>query len=176
MLGTGAEPTDEQGSYQKCDTVAEAGQDITQSGKHGAEGEDRRRTETCGQKARRDLKAGQRARKHGLHESERGEAEPEFTLPDRQQNVDEVGISVMQRMRAAGDAQRAPLLGFSRRRDLFDALDGGAHVSHDRRPTKLVLTNDIITSPFWFTPVDRNVNSPCRGRLRETRVSITSLA
>jgi hypothetical protein len=54
----------------------------------------------------------------------------------------------MQRMRAAGDAQRAPLLGFSRRaRNLIDAFGGHAHAFCDRRSTKLVLRNEITMSP-----------------------------
>jgi hypothetical protein len=53
------------------------------------------------------LESRKRAGEHRLHQSEGSVAEAEFALPDRQQDVDRVGKSIVQHMRAAGDRNRA---------------------------------------------------------------------
>ena len=170
MLRAGAEPADEQRGHQRDDAAAEAGKTIANTGERGAEREHDRRTEALGQEARGNLKARQRAGEHRLHQPERGKAEAEFVLPDRQHDVDQVGIAVVQRMRAAGDAERAPLVALHRR-----GAGRGGHGDFSRRSTKVVLTSESTGSPCWFTPVERNVISPDCGRLFDKRSSITSL-
>src|SRR5450756_2182660 len=170
MLRAGAQPGHEQRGHQRGDAAAEAGEAIAEAGERGAEREHDRRAEPLGQQARGNLKASERAGEYRLHQPERGKAEAEFVLPDRQQDVDQVGIAVVQRMRAAGHAERAPFLGFCVR-----AGDRGGHGVSRRRSTKVMLTSEITGSPFWLTPVERNVISPEPGRLSDRRVSITSL-
>src|SRR5664279_990987 len=170
MLRAGAEPGHEQRGHQRGDAAAETGEAIAEAGKRGAEREHDRRPEPLGQQARWNLKTGERAREHRLHQPERGKAEAEFVLPDRQHDVDQVGIAVVQRMRAAGHAKRTPLLGFAVR-----AIGRCGHGVSRRRSTKVMLTSEITGSPFWLTPVERNVISPAWGRLSDRRVSITSL-
>ena len=89
-------------------------------------------------------------------------------LPDRQHDIDQVGIAVVQRMRAAGHAERAPLVALR-------AAGRSGHGDFSRRSTKVVLTSESTSSPCWLTPVERNVISPACGRLPDRRNSITSL-
>ena len=176
MLRAGAEASHKQRRRKQADAAAETGEAIADAGKRGAEREHQRRTEAFGQKAGGNLKTGHRAGEHGLHQPERGKAEAEFLLPDRQHHVDQIGITVVQRVGAAGDAERAPLLGFAMRGRLRIGVAGGnRHCLPGLRSTKMVLTNESTVSPFWLTPPARVVISPKPGRLLETRVSITSL-
>jgi len=121
------------------------------------------------------LKAGERAGEHCLHQPERGEAEAELVLPDRQHHIDEVGIAVVQGMRAAGNPDCAPLVALVVGFDRLRALSGDAHGFSGRRSTNVVLTKEMTISPFWLVPVEQMVRRPDPGRLLETRVSTTSL-
>ena len=142
MLRAGAEAADEQRGHQRGDAGAQAGEAIADAGERGAERQHDRRAVPLGQKARGNLKAGERAGEHRLHQPERGKAEAEFVLPDRQHHVDQVGVAVVQRVRAAGDAERAPFLGLRVR--IFGC---NRHGAFPRRSTKVVLTSEITGSP-----------------------------
>src|SRR5690242_9235246 len=171
MLGTGAKSTDEKCQHQCENAATQAGENIAESGKRGPERENDGRAKPFSQKARRNLKPGQRAGKYGLHQAKRGKSEAKFGLPDRQHHIDQVCIAVMQRMGATGHAKCATffLLGAGGRYS-------GGHGFIGRRSTKVVLTNVITDSPRWLTPVDRILSSPRPGRLCDTRASTTSLA
>jgi hypothetical protein len=62
-----------------------------------------------GEPARRNLQARHGADIEPAQQTERRIAERELDLPNRQDDVERVGEAVMQRMRAARDAKRAPL-------------------------------------------------------------------
>ena len=117
------------------------------------------------------MEASQRTGKNRLHEAKRSEAETELALPDRQHDVDEICVTVMQGVRATGDAERSALFLFCASR-----RDGCGHGVTGRRSTKVVLMNDSTVSPCWLMPVEWMLSSPTPGRLSETLASITSLA
>src|SRR5262249_44046641 len=100
-------------------------------------------------------------------------AKPELLLPDRQHDVDQIGVAVVQRMRAAGDAGGAAFVALSRQRvRLAHRLAGDAHGdcgSRSLRSTKALLTNEITGSPRWFTPVLRQKIIPQPGRPGKSR-------
>src|SRR5262249_52589048 len=91
---------------------------------------------------------GHGAGEQPAQQPELGVAEPELLLPDRQHDVDQIGIAVVQRVRAAR------LL----------------------RSTKALLMNEITGSPRWFTPTLRTKMMPQPGRLFKGRISTTSVA
>src|SRR6185437_10905719 len=104
------------------------------------------------------------AREHRLHQPERRKTKTKFVLPDWQQDINEIGVAVVQRMGAAGHAQRASFM-----------VDFGRFAHGARRSTKMVLTKEITGSPFWLTPTVRKLISPTFGRLLDGRNSTTSL-
>jgi hypothetical protein len=95
MLRTGAQSGHEQRGNQRHDGIAEAGKNITEAGERRAERKHGGRSETLGKKAGRNLEPGQRAGKHRLHQTKHGVAEPKLALPDRQHDVDEIGIAIV---------------------------------------------------------------------------------
>ena len=89
------------------------------------------------------MKAGQRAGKDRTHQTERRIAKSEFGLPDRQHQIDQIGVAVMQHMRAARHAQGVTFFG------LGGAGSGdGGHGFSRRRSTKAVLMNEITGAAF----------------------------
>jgi hypothetical protein len=62
-----------------------------------------------GDHTRRHLEAGHRADVKRAQQADRRVVEPELRLPQRQQHVEQIGVPVMQHMRATGDRHRAPL-------------------------------------------------------------------
>src|SRR5215510_12659108 len=142
MLRTRAKAADEKRNNQSDDTTAQPGKNIAKTGQRRAEGKHGGSTKTFGEKARGNLKAGKRAGEHCFHEPKRGKAETEFGLPDRQHHIDEIGIAVVQRMRAAGDPERAAFIVLGAR-----GRGGNGHLFTGRRSTKVVLTKDITSSP-----------------------------
>src|SRR5262249_36071903 len=105
--------------------------------------------------------------------------EAELGLPDRKQHVDEVGVAVVQRMRAAGDAERAALLlRFGKDRG-WVGDDGHpktlAHV-FVRRSANFAPTNENTSSPCWLVPVLSATISPQPGWRVASRSSFTSRA
>ena len=63
-----------------------------------------------GQQPGGNLEARHGAGEEAAQQAELRIAEPELRLPDRQQHVDEIGVAVVQRVRAAGDAGGAALV------------------------------------------------------------------
>ena len=57
----------------------------------------------------RDLQARHGAGVDHAQHADGGVTQPELGLPDRQSDPDQIRIAVMQRVRAAGDAERTPL-------------------------------------------------------------------
>ena len=110
MLGAGAEPADEQRGHQHGEAGAGAGQAIAEAGERGAEREHRGGAQPFGHQACRNLEARHGAGEQAAQQPELGIAEPELPLPDRQQDVDEIGVAVVQRVRPAGDGGGAPLV------------------------------------------------------------------
>ena len=126
--------------------------------------------------AGRNLQARHGAGVAGAQQPERRIAEAELGLPDRQHHVDQIGVAVVQRMRAAGHADRAALLGLA-----ATALAGAAAArlrrscgaraaldeSHaDEGDHRLALLVD--------PGVARTMIRPQPGRLLEARVSTIS--
>ena len=62
---------------------------------------------TFGKCCGRDLEACQGAAVHRAQQADRGVAQAELGLPDRQSSPDEIRVGVVQRVRAAGHAERA---------------------------------------------------------------------
>ena len=120
----------------------------------------------------RDLEARHRAGEHAAQRADRRIAQAELRLPDRQHHDDEIGVAVVQRMRAARGTHRAPL--FAARAFRGRAIGGGAHAAPGRRSTKPEPMNESTGSPFWFVPVLRANTMPQPGRVLVTRFSTTS--
>ncbi len=173
MLHAGPDTGDHQRRHQRGNALAEAGHAEADAGKRRTERQHEGHAEALREPPRRNLQSGKGEREHRLHQAEHGVAQPEFALPYRQHHIDEIGIAVVQRVRAAGHAHRTPLLADGRR--------GGCGLARRvhgfiRRSIKVVLTKLTTRSPFWFMPVERIVMRPSPGRLSETRISTTSLA
>src|SRR5215475_11650292 len=104
VLGACPKAANEQRSHKKSHTVAEPGQDVSDTGERCAKRKNSLRTEPLGDQSRRNLAAGESPGKNCFHEPKRSKAKAEFALPERQHNVDEVGVAVVQGMCAAGNA------------------------------------------------------------------------
>src|SRR5262245_19911015 len=180
MLGAGAEPADEQRDHEQRQTRARAGEAVAGASERGAERQHRSRAQALGEEGGGNLERGHGAGEQPAQQAEFGIAEPELPLPDRQHDEDHVGVAVVQRVRAAGDAGGAMLGALSRKRlHLERRLTGDAHAGScplSRRSTNMLLTNEITGSPRWFTPVLRTKMMPQAGRLFKGRVSTTSVA
>ncbi len=172
MLRRGAETADHERRHQPG-KAAQSRQTIAKAGQGGAAREHGGCAPALGQKAGGNLQSRHGAGEHAAQQADRGIAEAELGLPDRQHDVDQIGIAVVQRVRAGGDRQSAAFvaLGVGRLR-----CDGGHSLARGRRPTKAVLRKDTTVSPCWFVPVLRNPTSPHSGRLSEARFSATSVA
>src|SRR5262245_37707454 len=179
MLGAGAEPAEEQGDDEQAEARARAGEAIAGADERGAERQHRRRAEPLGDEPGGNLEAGHGAGEQSAQQPELRIAEPELLLPDRQHDVDQTAVAVMQRMRAAGDAGGAAFVALGRRRvRLAHRLAGDGHDACDSRSlrsTKALLMNEITASPRWFTPVLRTKIMPQPGRLASGRISTTSV-
>src|SRR6185369_15416815 len=114
MLRACAEAADKQRRDKTRDTTAEASKNVAKSCECGTERQHRCGAETFSNKTRRNLEAGQRTRKDCSHQPQRRKAETEYALPDRQHHVDEIGVAVMQCMRATGNAKGTALRGLRR--------------------------------------------------------------
>ncbi len=180
MLGAGAEPAHEQRHHQQGEARAGAGQAIAGPGERGAEREHRRGPQPLGEQRGGDLETGHGAGEQPAQQSELRVAEPELLLPDRQHDVDEIGVTVVQRMRAAGDAGGAALVALDCQvggRLIDELVAGDAHGAPalDSRSTKALLMKEMTGSPRWLTPVLRHDTTPHPGRLASGRISITSV-
>ena len=114
MLRAGAEAADDQCHHQHGEAGTGAGQQIADAGERGAERQDGRRAEPLGQQRGRDLEARHGAGKQAAQQAELRIAESELGLPDRQQHINEIGVAVVQCVRAAGDCRSTPLVTLGR--------------------------------------------------------------
>ena len=146
MLRAGAEPDQKQHRDQRPEAAGEQRKTIRKSRKRRAARQHQRRADPLAQQAGGDLEARHRAGEHAAQRADRRIAQAELRLPDRQHDDHEVGVAVVQRMRAAGDTHRAPL--FAARAFRGRAIGGGAHAAPGRRSTKPEPMNESTCSPF----------------------------
>src|SRR5262245_32877767 len=165
---------------REAEARARAGQAIARAGECRAERQHRRGAETFRNQPGGNLESCHGAGEQPAQQPELCVAQPELLLPNRQHDVDQIGVAVVQCMRTAGDTGGAVLVALGRRR--MRLLQRGAGDTHDacgprsRHSTKTPLMNDITGSPCWFTPVLRTKIMPQPGRLLKVRVSTISVA
>jgi hypothetical protein len=87
-----------------------AGQAIAKTGKRGAERQHQRRAKLFRNEARGNLQARHGADEYAAQNPERRIIETEFGLPQRQHDVDEVGVAVVQRVRHRRDRSDPSLI------------------------------------------------------------------
>ena len=110
MLRAGADAGEQERTDQHRKTRAHAGEAIADTGERGAEREHDRGAKSLGEVAGRNLQRRHGAGEHAAQHAERGIGQGEFGLPQRQHDVDEIGIAVVQRVRDTGNTGGAPLL------------------------------------------------------------------
>src|SRR5260370_7726151 len=110
MLRAGAEPGAEERRHEQTDPRARARETVPDTGERRAKSEEKSRAEPLSQQPRWNLEACHGAGEQGAQEPKLGITKPELLLPDRQQHIDQIGIAVVQRVRAAGDAPNPTLL------------------------------------------------------------------
>ncbi len=125
MLGAGPEPAEEQRRHEQAEAGAGAGQAIADAGERGAQRQHRRGAEALGNQPGGNLEARHGAGKEPAQQAELGIAKSELLLPDRHHHVDQIGVAVVQRVRAAGDACGSPLLAPHCRRVRIDIARNG---------------------------------------------------
>jgi len=102
-LGARADAADQKRAEQHGEARAHTGQTITETRKRGAECEHQRRTVSFRHEARWNLQSRHRADEHAAQRAECSEGQSKFRLPQRQHNVDEIRVAVVQRMSYARD-------------------------------------------------------------------------
>ena len=107
MLRGRANPAQKQRQDKDRESRADTGEAIAEAGQGGAGGKHRGGTDTFGKCCGRNLEACQGATVHRAQQADCGIAQAELGLPDRQSNPDEIRVAVVQRVRAAGHAERA---------------------------------------------------------------------
>jgi hypothetical protein len=153
VRATSAEPIGCQCRHQPGEAVANPGDAIAQARERGAE-----REHGAGAEPLRHAGGGNLQARHGAAEERAQEtdgriAQAELGLPDRQRHPDEVGVAVVQDVRARRDAERAPLglLGaglLGRTGRIGRCGDRHVHAfSFGRRSTKTTLTKENTSSP-----------------------------
>ena len=110
MLGAGSKPGAEERHHEDTQAGAGAGEAIAYAAERGSKRKEKSSAGSLGQQPRRNLETGHGAGEQPAQEPELGIAEPELLLPDRQQDVDQIGIAVVQRVRAARHARNAALI------------------------------------------------------------------
>lgn len=109
MLHARPDAADHQRYGQHCKPGAGAGREIADAGKRRAERQQRRPAQPFGEEARRHLKARHRPGIERAQDADLRIAEAKFRLPQREQHIEEIGKTVMQRMRTARHRHCAPL-------------------------------------------------------------------
>ena len=147
MLRAGTDAADQERDHEHGKAGARAGDAETDAGKRGAKRQYRRRPGTVGELAGRNLKSRHGAGEHRPQRADRCIGQPEFGLPYRQHDIENVGIAVMQRVRAGCDRERPPLR--LRGGGVAGAVRGlvGHALRPARRSTKLMLEKVKTGSP-----------------------------
>jgi len=108
MLRARSRARDRQRHAQADQAAGEPGERVAPGRQRGAEGENDAPAHPLRQPAGGQLECGHGAGIEAAEDGQHREAQAEFGLPDRQQDVDQVGVAVVQGMRRAGDRQRPP--------------------------------------------------------------------
>ena len=134
MLRAGANSAEKECAEQHRKGGAQTRQTIADTGKRGAKRQHDRRSESLGHVACGNLQRSHGADERAAEEPERRIRQAEFGLPQWQHDVDEAGITVVQRVRDARDRGGAPLLARHLRREPCEFLQGKPGHDHDQGP------------------------------------------
>ncbi len=116
MLCAGAQPADQKRGYQQRKALAQAGKNIADAGQRSAERQHQSRTVTFGEITRGRSESLQACRRKPTS-SRRARHNRARIHSARSARIiiDEIGITIVQRMRATGNADRAAFLTFALR-------------------------------------------------------------
>jgi hypothetical protein len=124
MLRARSDTAKDQPEHQNRQARAHSGKQIASARERSAGGEHADRAQSFGEQCRWNLERRHGAGIERTQHADRRIGEAELRLPDRQQKVEEIGVSIVQEMRAAGDRQRAAFVA----RILRRLKDMGGHV------------------------------------------------
>src|SRR6516225_3151135 len=134
MLRAGANSAEKKRAEQRHKGGAQTRQAIADTGERRVKRQHDRRAESLGHVARGDLQRSHGADERAAEEPERRIGQAEFGLPQWQHDVDEVGITVVQRVRDARDRGGATLFARHLRREPCEFLQGKPGHDHDQGP------------------------------------------
>ena len=100
-------PDSARAAQEPDDPAGHARERVTQRGQRRAQGKDRPAPELFRQAGRRNLEGRHRAAVESAHQGEGGVAHGKFRAPHRQQHVDQVGVTVVERVREAANREHA---------------------------------------------------------------------
>jgi len=130
MLRAGAETAEQQGHQQYRQTAGLAGNQVSHTGQRGTAHQQPLTAPASRQPAGQQLERRHHAGIGTAQQTHHGIADAKLGLPDRQQDIDQIGQPVMHRMGAAGRDQRtAPDSSIGRIR--FGGDGGGFQIAHD---------------------------------------------
>src|SRR5260221_11937033 len=171
------EAGDEQGHEEEAKAGARASEAIAGAGEGRTERQHRRGAETLGNQPGGNLESCHGAGEQPAQQSEFCVAEPELLLPNRQHDVDQVSVAVVQGMRTAGDTGGAALLALGRRRVWLAQRPAGVAQGprgpRARHSAKKPVRNDNMGSPRLFTAVFQAGIIPQPGPRRKPRLPTT---
>ncbi len=110
MLGARPKSADEQPDEQQSESGAQSDQAISEARERRSERQHYGSAEPLREITRRNLEARHRAGIEPAQHSKLRVTQAEVALPQRQHNVDQIGVAVMQGMRAARHAGSTPFL------------------------------------------------------------------
>ena len=113
MLRAGAEPADQKRDHQGPEAHAGAGDQIADARQRCAQRQHQRQAKPLREQRGWNLESRHGAGVAGAQQTERRIADAELGLPERQHDVDQIGVAVVQRMCAARHAERAALVGLA---------------------------------------------------------------
>lgn len=106
MLGAGAQAADHQKHEERNETSRGANAKKTDGREERSCGQDARLAPTVRQVPRRDLEKGEGARVSGAQQADLREGEGELARPNGEENVQEIGASVVQEVEDAACGER----------------------------------------------------------------------
>ena len=177
MLRARSEPGTEERGHEKAYPRARACQAVADARQCRSQRQNGSRAKTLGEKARWNLEACHRPGEQRAEQAELRIADPELLLPQRQQHVDQIGVSIVKRVGAKRHA-RHPTLSAPRRngcRILMQTVrvsDGHVHLACDTRTPLLVAAkmkrrlHGIKGEFFICCAGSRSAEKPPRSRSR----------